>query len=551
MGHSGTDPKWTFGSFWVCPKMTHPEKEITMLQINEIKIRKDLSEAEVFEIALKKAHVKKEDVLEWYIAKKSIDARKKEDVHYTYSIAIDVKDEKKYRRLERIKKLDIPTFSSPVTLPSRPVIVGCGPAGLFAALTLVQNGAKPIIIEQGQPVEERQKAIEMFQQTGKLNPASNVQFGEGGAGTFSDGKLTTGIHSPFCKKVLEEFVHFGAPKQILYLSKPHIGTDNLIRILQNMREYLITNGATFLFNTKVIDFEIHNQQITSLHTICNGTKKMIDTKYVILAIGHSSRDTFEKLYEKGITMEAKNFSVGVRIEHLQNWINKAQYGTITKLKLPPAEYKLAYHSTSGRSCYTFCMCPGGTVMPSSSDPHTIVTNGMSYFLRDGKNANSALLVNVTPDDFKENSPLSGIYFQKELEEKAFLLGGSNYFAPIQRVGDFLKNQKSISIGEVKPTYQPGVTLSNLNEILPSFVSDTLKEGLIYFDTKLQGFAHPDGILTGLETRSSSPVKILRDEKLISNVSGIYPCGEGAGYAGGIMSAAVDGIKCAISLLKNH
>ena len=551
MGHSGTDPKWTFGSFWVCPKMTHPEKEITMLQINEIKIRKDLSEAEVFEIALKKAHVKKEDVLEWYIAKKSIDARKKEDVHYTYSIAIDVKDEKKYRRLERIKKLDVPTFSSPVTLPSRPVIVGCGPAGLFAALTLVQNGAKPIIIEQGQPVEERQKAIEMFQQTGKLNPASNVQFGEGGAGTFSDGKLTTGIHSPFCKKVLEEFVHFGAPKQILYLSKPHIGTDNLIRILQNMREYLITNGATFLFNTKVIDFEIHNQQITSLHTICNGTEKMIDTKYVILAIGHSSRDTFEKLYEKGITMEAKNFSVGVRIEHLQNWINKAQYGTITKLKLPPAEYKLAYHSTSGRSCYTFCMCPGGTVMPSSSDPHTIVTNGMSYFLRDGKNANSALLVNVTTDDFKENSPLSGIYFQKELEEKAFLLGGSNYFAPIQRVGDFLKNQKSISIGEVKPTYQPGVTLSNLNEILPSFVSDTLKEGLIYFDTKLQGFAHPDSILTGLETRSSSPVKILRNEKLISNVSGIYPCGEGAGYAGGIMSAAVDGIKCAISLLKNH
>ncbi len=551
MGHSGTDPKWTFWSFGVCPRMTHPEKEITMLQINEIKIRKDLSEAEVFEIALEKAHVKKEDVLEWYISKKSIDARKKEDVHYTYSIAIDVKDEKKYRRLERIKKLDIPTFSSPVTLPSRPVIVGCGPAGLFAALTLVQNGAKPIIIEQGQPVEERQKAIEMFQQTGKLNPASNVQFGEGGAGTFSDGKLTTGIHSPFCKKVLEEFVHFGAPKQILYLSKPHIGTDNLIRILQNMREYLITNGATFLFNTKVIDFEIHNQQITSLHTICNGTEKMIDTKYVILAIGHSSRDTFEKLYEKGITMEAKNFSVGVRIEHLQNWINKAQYGTITKLKLPPAEYKLAYHSTSGRSCYSFCMCPGGTVMPSSSDPHTIVTNGMSYFLRDGKNANSALLVNVTPDDFKENSPLSGIYFQKELEEKAFLLGGSNYFAPIQRVGDFLKNQKSISIGEVKPTYQPGVTLSNLNEILPSFVSDTLKEGLIYFDTKLQGFAHPDSILTGLETRSSSPVKILRNEKLISNVSGIYPCGEGAGYAGGIMSAAVDGIKCAISLLKNH
>lgn len=511
-----------------------------MLQINEIKIRKDLTEAEVFEIALKKAHVKKDDILSWHIARKSIDARKKDDVHYTYSVAIEVTDEKKYRKLERVKNFEMPTFLKPhalstlstlPTLSSRPVIVGCGPAGLFAALTLVQNGAKPIIIEQGQPVEERQKTIEEFRKNGKLNPASNVQFGEGGAGTFSDGKLTTGIHSPFCKKVLEEFVRFGAPKQILYFSKPHIGTDNLVCILKNMRNYLMANGATFLFNTKVIDFEIHNQQITSLHTICDGIQKKVETNHVILAIGHSSRDTFEKLYEKGIMMEAKNFSVGVRIEHLQAWINEAQYGSITKLKLPPAEYKLAYHSTNGRSCYTFCMCPGGVVMPSSSSPHTIVTNGMSYFLRDGKNANSALLVNVTPDDFEESSPLAGIYFQKSLEEKAFLLGGSHYFAPVQRTEDFLKNQKSEMLGEVEPTYQPGVTLSNLNEILPNFVSDTLKEGLVYFNTKLKGFAHPDSLLTGVETRSSSPVKILRNENLVSNVSGIYPCGEGAGYAG--------------------
>ncbi len=511
-----------------------------MLQINEIKIRKDLTEAEVFEIALKKAHVKRDDILSWHIARKSIDARKKDDVHYTYSVAIEVTDEKKYRKLERVKNFEMPTFLNPhalstlstlPTLSSRPVIVGCGPAGLFAALTLVQNGAKPIIIEQGQPVEERQKTIEEFRKNGKLNPASNVQFGEGGAGTFSDGKLTTGIHSPFCKKVLEEFVRFGAPKQILYFSKPHIGTDNLVCILKNMRNYLMANGATFLFNTKVIDFEIHNQQITSLHTICDGIQKKVETNHVILAIGHSSRDTFEKLYEKGIMMEAKNFSVGVRIEHLQAWINEAQYGSITKLKLPPAEYKLAYHSTNGRSCYTFCMCPGGMVMPSSSSPHTIVTNGMSYFLRDGKNANSALLVNVTPDDFEESSPLAGIYFQKSLEEKAFLLGGSHYFAPVQRTEDFLKNQKSEMLGEVEPTYQPGVTLSNLNEILPNFVSDTLKEGLVYFNTKLKGFAHPDSLLTGVETRSSSPVKILRNENLVSNVSGIYPCGEGAGYAG--------------------
>lgn len=433
---------------------------------------------------------------------------------------------------------------------TRPVIVGAGPAGLFAALILVQNNIKPIIVEQGQAVEKRKESVDHFLRTGKLNTSSNVQFGEGGAGTFSDGKLTTGIHSPFCRKVLEEFVHFGAPEQILYVSKPHIGTDHLIHIIKNMRQYIITRGGTFLFDTKVVDFEIRDNYLVGLHTICNQLEETIVANKVILAIGHSSRDTFQKLYEKGITMEAKNFSIGVRIEHLQKWINEAQYGTITKLNLPPAEYKLAYHSNTGRSCYTFCMCPGGVVMASSSEANTIVTNGMSHFLRDGKNANSALLVNITPKDFISNSPLAGIYFQKDLEEKAFSLGGSNYFAPVQRVEDFLKNQKSKYIGEVKPTYQPGFTLANLQEILPNFVASTLKQGLQFFDDKLHGFAHPDSILTGLETRSSSPVKILRNEKLTSNIAGIYPCGEGAGYAGGIMSAATDGIKCAIALLEN-
>ena len=279
-------------------------------------------------------------------------------------------------------------------------------------------------------------------------------------------------------------------------------------------------------------------------------EKFIECNNVILAIGHSSRDTFKKLYEKGINMEKKNFSVGLRIEHLQSEINKAQYGTITKLKLPSADYKLAYHSPSGRSCYTFCMCPGGVVVGSSSEKNTIVTNGMSYFARDGKNANSAILVNVIPNDFTDSSPLAGINFQKDLEKKAFILGGSNYFAPIQRVEDFLQNKKSEFIGKIKPTYLPRVTLSNLNDILPDFVSSTLKEGINYFDNKLSGFANPDSILTGVETRSSSPVRILRNENLISNISGLYPCGEGAGYAGGIMSAAVDGIKCAIAILEN-
>lgn len=522
-----------------------------MLKINNIKIRKDITDYEVFEIAIQKHAIQKEDILDWHIARKSIDARKKDDVHYIYSLDIHVKDENKYKKLEKVKKSEIPNIKIKNNLTTRPVIVGAGPAGLFASLILIENNIQPIIIEQGQPVEERKKSVDNFLKTGKLNISSNVQFGEGGAGTFSDGKLTTGISSPFCKKVLEEFVHFGAPKQILYLSKPHIGTDNLIHIIKNMREYIISKGGTFLFNTKVIDFEIENHQIVSLRTIHNRIKETIVTNNVILAIGHSSRDTFETLYAKGISMEAKNFSVGVRIEHLQEWINQAQYGTITKLNLPPAEYKLAYHSNNGRSCYTFCMCPGGVVMASSSEDDTIVTNGMSNFLRDGQNANSALLVNITPEDFKSNSPLAGIYFQKALEEKAFILGGSNYFAPVQRVEDFLKNQKSEFLGEVKPSYQPGFTLSNLNEILPNFVADTLQQGIQFFDTKLHGFAHPDSILTGLETRSSSPVKIMRNEKLTSNIDGIYPCGEGAGYAGGIMSAAIDGIKCAIALLENY
>ena len=515
-----------------------------MLRISNLKIRKDLTENEILNLAIEKNHINKDDILNIYISKKSIDARKKDDVHYTYSIDLEVKDENKYRKLSKIKKLELPQISVKRSSVLKPVIIGAGPAGLFAALTLVQNGIKPIIIEQGKSVEQRKKDVDDFLRTGKLNPNSNVQFGEGGAGTFSDGKLTTGINSPYCKKVLEEFVNFGAPSQILYLSKPHLGTDNLINIVKNMREYIISKGGEFLFNEKVTDFEFKNNKICAIY--CS---KKIETDSVILAIGHSSRDTFEKLYEKGIEMEAKDFSVGVRIEHLQSMINDSQYGTITKLKLPPAEYKLAYHSPSKHSCYTFCMCPGGVVMASSSEEGQIVTNGMSNFLRNGKNANSALLVGVSPSDFGATTPLSGIYFQKDLEEKAFKLGGSNYFAPIQRVEDFLKNKKSTFIGNVEPSYNPGVTLSNLNDILPDFVASTLREGLLYFDTKLKGFAYPDSILTGLETRTSSPVRILRNDNLVSNIDGLYPCGEGAGYAGGIMSAAVDGIKCAIEILR--
>ena len=516
-----------------------------MLRINNLKIRNDISETEVIEYAFNKFHINKNDILNSFISKKSIDARRKDDVHYNYSIDIDVKDENKYKKIDKVKKFELPKIQINRFSSIKPVIVGAGPAGLFAALTFVQNGIKPIVIEQGKPVEQRIKDVEEFKKTGKLNTMSNVQFGEGGAGTFSDGKLTTGINSPFCKKVLQEFVNFGAPSQIMYLSKPHIGTDNLINIVKNMRNYIISKGGEFLFNEKVTDFEFTNNKITAVY--CS---KRIETDSVVLAIGHSSRDTFEKLYSKGVKMEAKEFSVGVRIEHLQSEINKAQYGTITKLQLPPADYKLAYHSPSGHSCYTFCMCPGGQVVASSSEKNTIVSNGMSNFLRDGKNANSALLVGITPNDYESTFPLSGIYFQKNLEENAFILGGNNYNAPVQRVQDFLENKVSDHIGIVKPSYKPGVTLSNLNSLFPDFVNQTLKEGILHFDTKLKGFAHPDSILTGVETRTSSPVRILRNDDLVSNIGGLYPCGEGAGYAGGIMTAAVDGIKCAIKILCN-
>ncbi len=522
-----------------------------MFRINNIKIRKDLTDLEVLEIAIKKNNIHMQDIIEWHISKKSIDARKKDDVHYSYSIDLKLKNETKYSKLEKIKEFKMPNIELNAN-NLNPLIIGAGPAGLFAAIILIQNGYKPIIIEQGECVEKRKISIEHFQKTGSLNTYSNVQFGEGGAGTFSDGKLTTGINSPFCKKVLEEFVKFGAPKQILYLSKPHIGTDNLIKIIKNIREYIISNKGTILFNTKAIDFNIENNRIKSIQVenVISKEVSEITSNKVILAIGHSSRETFETLLKNNFLIDKKNFSIGVRIEHLQKWINDAQYGKTTKLHLPPAEYKMAYHSKTGRSCYTFCMCPGGNVMASSSEYNTIVTNGMSNFLRNGTNSNAALLVNITPEDFDSPHPLSGIAFQKKLEEKAFVLGGSNYFAPIQKVSDFLNNKKTETIGIVKPSYLPGVTLSNLHEILPNYISETLQEGIKYFDTKLHGFAHPDSILTGIETRSSSPVKILRNENLVSNIEGVYPCGEGAGYAGGIMSAAVDGIKCAIALLQS-
>lgn len=353
-----------------------------MVKISNIKIYENIEDDKIIDLVIKKYKINPSDISNWHIVKKSIDARKKDDVHYNYSINLELKNENKYKKFEKVTKKTLPNIEINNLDKKTPLIIGSGPSGLFAALTMVQNGLKPTVIEQGDAIEKRQEVVNNFRNNGKLNPLSNVQFGEGGAGTFSDGKLTTGIHSPFCSKVLQEFVNFGAPESTLYLAKPHIGTDNLINIIKNIREYIISKGGKFLFNTKAIDFNIKDNKIKSVICNNNGNIFELPATHVVLAIGHSARDTFFKLYEKGILMEKKNFSVGVRIEHLQDSINKAQYGTSTKLKLPPAEYKLAYHSKTGRSCYTFCMCPGGVVIASSSDKNTIVTNGMSNYLRD-------------------------------------------------------------------------------------------------------------------------------------------------------------------------
>ena len=483
------------------------------------------------------------------ILRRSVDARKKPDVKIIYPIEVAVDgNEGKILRNSGCKRASIAKanyYKPPkqkLESEKRPVVIGFGPAGMFAALILAMAGLKPIVLERGEDAQSRHDKVEKFFATGKLDTKSNVQFGEGGAGTFSDGKLSTGVNNPRIGWVLDQFVKFGAREDILYDAKPHVGTDVLLTVVQNLRKRVITLGGEVRFNSQVTGLRLENGQLTGLEV--NGSE-LVETDRAILAIGHSARDTFELLHSLNVPMEPKAFAMGARIEHKQSMVNEAQYGENNPV-LPPADYKLVQHLDE-KSVYTFCMCPGGYVVAAASEAGRVVTNGMSYADREGENANAALLVTVNPEEFPDKSVLGGMYWQRQIEEKAYQVSGS-YCAPAQKVGDFLKGVSSTGPGSVEPTYRPGVTWCDLHDVLPRQLTKAMEEALPKLDGQLKGYSDPDAVLTAPETRSSSPVRILRGENRQSAIKGLYPCGEGAGYAGGIMSAAVDGIQTAEAIL---
>ena len=483
------------------------------------------------------------------LARQSIDARKKSDVHYVCTVHVEVDNEARIMARCRDKNVSLhaerPYAFPPVrrTSPLPPVVVGMGPAGLFAALFLARNGVIPIVLERGRPVEERTADVERFWATGVLDTTSNVQFGEGGAGTFSDGKLTTGTHDPRIGAVLDALIQAGAPADVRWSHKPHIGTDVLRQTVKRIRQELISLGCDVRFGHRLTGLEQSGGALSALTVEGPQGPYTLPCDALILAPGHSARDTFAMLAQAGVPMEKKPFAIGVRIEHDQSAVSLAQYGPSAD-RLPPSDYKLACHLPSGRSAFTFCVCPGGQVVAAASTPGELVTNGMSLRARDGANINGGFLVGVTPEDFPGDDVLAGVRFQQQWERAAFLQGGETFSAPAQRLEDFLHSRPSDGPGAVLPTYRPGVRWGRLDPCLPGYVTDTLRQALPLMDRKLHGFAAPDAVLTGVETRSSSPVRILRDERLQSALSGLYPCGEGAGYAGGIVSAAVDGIRVA-------
>ena len=524
-----------------------------MIRIREISMPPEHSVAQLSFEAAQALRISVSKIRRLSIVRRSVDARKKPDVRivYTVDVAVDGSENKvlkqsgcKRASIAADKYYKVPKCTK--ELNDRPVVVGFGPAGMFAALILAIAGLRPLVLERGEDAATRHEKVEKFWKTGELDIKSNVQFGEGGAGTFSDGKLNTGVNNPRIGWILEQFVKAGAREDILFDAKPHVGTDVLLTVVQNLRQRIISLGGEVRFGAQVTEILQEKGAVRGL--VVNGTEKVLCSQ-VIFAIGHSARDTFRYLQEQGIPMEAKPFAMGVRIEHPQTMVDESQYGTCNPV-LPPADYKLVKH-LENETVYTFCMCPGGYVVAAASEEGGVATNGMSYADREGENANAALLVTLNPKDFPSADPLAGMYWQQEIEKKAYLAGGCNYCAPAQKVGDFLAGCPSAEAGSVQPTYRPGVKWCDLHDVLPTKITDALKVALPQLDGNLKGFAHPDSVLTAPETRSSSPVRIIRDESRQSlGLRGLYPAGEGAGYAGGIMSAAIDGIQCAEALIEN-
>lgn len=529
-----------------------------MIKITELPLPLNYKDRTIITEISRRLGIPSDNIISFNLEKRSVDARKKSNVHFKAIISVTIKNEleilAKFSKDNKVTEF-IPyvyNFNIKSRLSKPPVIVGFGPAGIFAALILARAGAKPIILERGEDVDARQKSIDKFWAKRVLNEDSNVQFGEGGAGTFSDGKLTTGTKDRRIRFIFNELVSHGAPKEILWQAKPHIGTDLLRATIKNIRKEIISLGGTIHFNSKMTDFSTSNGKITDVKYISDGVLREIITDTLLLSTGHSARDIFTLLQEKGFMLSRKNFSMGVRIEHLCDDVNQFMYGNFAKHKaLSAADYKFSIHLPNNRSLYSFCMCPGGVVVAASSEKNAVVTNGMSYFARDEKNSNSALLVGINPEDFDGENPLAGMEFQRKCENLAFLAGGENYSAPVTLVGDFVQDKFSVNFGKVLPSYLPETTFAKPEMYLPSFITTTLRMGIIELGKKISFLRQEDAVLTGVESRSSSPVRIDRDETLQAvGIKGFFPCGEGAGYAGGIISAAVDGIKCAESCLEN-
>lgn len=527
-----------------------------MIRLTELRLPIDHAPEDLEATICKKLAILAKDLIRYEVFKRSYDARKNNILSFIYTVDLSVKDEEAVlKRLAHDPHIRLSPdtryhfvahFDSHIKPQSalRPVVIGFGPCGIFAALTLAQMGLKPIVLERGKPVRERTQDTWGLWRKKILNPESNVQFGEGGAGTFSDGKLWSQVKDPkfHGRKVLQEFVKAGAPEEILYVSKPHIGTFRLVGVVEKMRKEIIELGGEVRFGQKVTGFEISNHVLQGIHL---ESGDFLEADHVVLALGHSARDTFAILHDAGVYMEAKPFSVGFRIEHPQSLIDRTRLGPHAGNPLiGAADYKLVHHAKNGRSVYSFCMCPGGTVVAATSESNRVVTNGMSQYSRNERNANAGIVVGITPDDFP-GGPLAGIEFQRQIESKAFTLGGSNYEAPGQLVGDFLQGKTSTEFGSVIPSYKPGVHLTDLAESLPAYAIEAIREAIPAFEKKIKGFSMHDAVLTGVETRTSSPLQIKRGPNYQSiNTQGLYPAGEGAGYAGGIMSAGIDGIKVA-------